>query len=287
MINKYLYLLSGLTRKIGRTNFCPSCGATNSEDIDKKFFHSLLRCKGCELLYRWPYETAQEMQSFYQSSYKQKGLTTDLPDMKTLNELIQKKFNGTSKDFSRVIELFDAISIKKNAKILDYGANWGYGVFQFNSVGFEALGYELSKPRASYADNLGVSVYSDWNDVVSRGPYDVVFSSHVLEHTPDPVAALRQQRSVLKPGGRIVGYVPNGSTEFKKANFDSFHKLWGFVHPVMIDEVFLRKTLDSLFVATGAHVDDDLNKLKIWDKRSHWCGTLTNSELLFIAVDEI
>lgn len=287
MIDKCLYTLRGLTRRVGRISICPSCLEVSSEVVDKKFFHSLLRCNHCKLLFRWPYETAQEMAHFYQKAYKQKGLTTDLPDSKTLNELMLRKFIGSSKDFSRVIDLFNTLSVKPHAKVLDFGANWGYGVFQFKHRGFNAIGYELSKPRASYADKLGVSVYSDWQEIVARGPYDVVFSSHVLEHTPDPANALQQQRSVLKSDGMIVGYVPNGSAEFKKADYESFHRLWGRVHPVMLDDLFLRSALKNSFVATGAHRQDDLISLASWDKKSDWSGTLNTSELFFIAINKI
>lgn len=38
--------------------------------------------------------------------------------------------------------------------------------------------------------------------------YDVVLHSDTLEHVPDPVAALRECRRVLKPGGTLVFTIP-------------------------------------------------------------------------------
>lgn len=77
-----------------------------------------------------------------------------------------------------------------DSRVLDFGANWGYGVWQLRQAGFSAIGYELSEPRAAYSTRLGVEIFTDWSEIQGRAPFDVVFSSHVLEHTPDPARAL-------------------------------------------------------------------------------------------------
>lgn len=43
-----------------------------------------------------------------------------------------------------------------------------------------------------------------------RGRFDTVVCLNVLEHVRDPVAALRNMREALVPGGRVVLYVPRG-----------------------------------------------------------------------------
>ena len=44
--------------------------------------------------------------------------------------------------------------------------------------------------------------------------FDVIFFNHVLEHIPDDVAALREVRRILKPGGLLVLGVPNEGAAF-------------------------------------------------------------------------
>jgi SAM-dependent methyltransferase len=44
----------------------------------------------------------------------------------------------------------------------------------------------------------------------NAGGFDTVLCLHVLEHVADPVAALRNARTALAPGGRVVLYVPQG-----------------------------------------------------------------------------
>ena len=84
-----------------------------------------------------------------------------------------------------------------------------------------------------------------------------------------------RKREVLAPGGMVIAYVPNGSAQFFETDPSAFHKLWGQVHPVMLDEVFVRKALAPLPVAVGAHQPDDLQGLMNWDRKAFWTGTLS------------
>ncbi len=81
----------------------------------------------------------------------------------------------------------------------------------------------------------------------------------------------------------MIAYVPTGSSQFLEADPAAFHKLWGRVHPVMLDEVFVRKALAPLPVAVGAHRADDLRGLANWDRTTRWTGTLNTSEMLMVA----
>jgi SAM-dependent methyltransferase len=47
-----------------------------------------------------------------------------------------------------------------------------------------------------------------------HGPFDYVFSSHCLEHLPNPVAALEHWRSRIKPGGVLFLYLPHPYMEY-------------------------------------------------------------------------
>lgn len=47
-----------------------------------------------------------------------------------------------------------------------------------------------------------------------EGQYDFVFSSHCLEHLPDPVAAIEHWKTRLKPGGVLFLYLPHPSQRY-------------------------------------------------------------------------
>jgi len=223
------------------------------------------------------------MVAFYQSDYRQPGLTTDLPDENGLRHLLATGFRGSDKDFSNILTVLKIIGLSRGARILDFGANWGYGVWQLRQTGYEAVGYELSKPRAEFAQRLGVTVYTDWKDVTAAGGFDVAFSSHVLEHTPDPARAIRDQCAVLRPEGCLIALFPNGSDTFLSKDPQTFHRLWGRVHPVMLSGDFVTRILKSYSVFQGSLCERDLGLLSRWGGCCQCQGDLAGSELLVIA----
>jgi catechol 2,3-dioxygenase-like lactoylglutathione lyase family enzyme len=56
---------------------------------------------------------------------------------------------------------------------------------------------------------------------LADGSFDFVYSSHTLEHIPDPEAALRNWWRVLKPGGFLLLYVPHRDLFEKKQTLPS------------------------------------------------------------------
>ena len=279
---KLRYLVQGFIGRLSTKPACPSCASKQTEGVDQKYFHQLLRCKSCSLLFRFPREGESSMIRFYQNDYKQSGLTTDLPDDETLSTLVSSNFAGSIKDFRRFIDLFAALSLPAGTRILDFGANWGYGMYQFRRAGYSVYGFEVSAPRAAFAEKLSVEISTEWSEVISASPFDVSFSSHVIEHVPDPTEAIARQVAVLKPGGYLIAVFPHGSQSFRDSDFESFHRLWGQVHSVLPTVDYLVNTLptDNYFV--GAMTDDDLNSIATWDGTSSVIGDTTRSELLVV-----
>ena len=59
----------------------------------------------------------------------------------------------------------------------------------------------IARPGDNDVDNIEFQVADIYDLPFDDGQFDVVFSSAVLEHLADPVAALKSLRRVLKPGG--------------------------------------------------------------------------------------
>ncbi len=250
---KLKYLLTSIGKKFsGHKDICPFCAASLSDATvqDSKMFVIQLKKCSCGLLVRTPTDSIKENDLFYQEEYEQ-GSTTDCPDEDALIKLINSNFKNSERDYSDYIQLLNLLGVQPGSKILDFGCSWGYGVYQFSKAGYQASGYEISKPRLHYGINkLNIAGESDVSKI--NGDLDVFFSAHVLEHVPDLNFVFETARKLVKPGGYFIAVTPNGSQAFRKNNSFSFHKLWGKVHPVLLTDDFVLNNFKSDLKIVGS-----------------------------------
>jgi len=282
MNSKYHYLKTSLKKTIcGQGRICPACSSVDSDVVDRKaLVTSLRRCSVCKLLFRAPTTTSEENASFYQSEYSQ-GFTTDVPNSETLKELLDCGFKGHEKSYDMYIAILRSLGLASDARIFDFGCSWGYGSYQLQRAGFEVRAFEISMPRATYAkEKLGVDLVNSLDDF--GAPFDVFFSSHVIEHVPNPLEMFRLARAMVKKGGYFVCLTPNGSDAFRQLNSEQFHKFWGLVHPQLIDDQFVRMAFpdSAVLIASNPY---DFAWLKAWKKDTiPYVGPLTGAEFLFV-----
>jgi len=218
------------------------------------------------------------MHEFYQEEYAQPGLTTELPTKEQLRGLLRDGFAGTSKDFSRVAVLLAALGLSPGAAVLDFGASWGYGTYQLRRAGYAAEAFEVSGPRAAFGTELGVEIHTSLDAL--PGPFDAVYSSHVLEHVPNPLATLRELLARTRPGGFVLAHTPNGSEARRRRDFEGFHRHWGRVHPVLLCDRFIERSFPGLAVYVSSRSDPDA--LRSWDRLERVFDSLDGSELFFV-----
>ena len=77
---------------------------------------------------------------------------------------------------------------------------------------------ELGKLREDFQEPLPEKYYSAFENI-DNDTFDFVYSSHSLEHTPNPISALNDQIRITKPGGIIYSVIPN-----KKNTYDRLRK---------------------------------------------------------------
>ena len=119
---------------------------------------------------------------------------------------------------------------RKDGLLVDIGCSEGYFLEQMGRRGFSRLHGVEPGPQAVEAAGCGFPVHHGyWTPgLFAAGSVDTIVMMHVLEHLPDPAAALVAMREMLAPGGRIAIEVPD---------FGGFHHQ----HLVFLSATYLRR----------------------------------------------
>ena len=136
----------------------------------------------------------------------------------------------------------------KGQTLLDIGCGNGLFLSEAKKKSYEVHGIDLDKRSIDVAkQTYGIEhVYaSTLSDFVVRAKeegltFDLITFFEVLEHQPDPTEFLAQVSSLLNPGGRIVGSVPNRDRVYPEGDRNNgddlppHHFLW-LSEPVLRD----------------------------------------------------
>lgn len=282
MTSRLQYFLWAFKRSIqsdSAANACPACGNSDNQIVRPKYGVTALRqCKACWLRYRTPKDDPGAAETFYADEVYKQGFTTDLPSDAELQVMLANRFAGTEKDFSYRTGVLTAAGLNPGARILDFGCSWGYGSWQMRQAGFEVFSYEIGRERARYAkEKLQCSLVTDLQDL--DGKIDCFFSSHVIEHPPNPRIMFDAAERALRPGGLFVCFAPNGATEREKRDFHEYHMNWGKVHPLMLTPQFM---LGEAGRRGFSHCNVYSSPVDLSDIQAQRDGNLGGGELLMI-----
>lgn len=106
-------------------------------------------------------------------------------------------------NFETVLDWLAEAGLKRSGRILEVGCGHGWFLMAARARGYEALGIEPDQHIASIAQANGATVRTGFfPDVIEPGEkFDAVIFNDVLEHLPNPFAALKDVRSCLVPAG--------------------------------------------------------------------------------------
>lgn len=278
MKDKLKYLIRSVTN-LGQDKKCPYCNTADLKKIDSKYVvTSLYKCNNCGLSHRHPKDDELWMNEFYQTEYSVDDyLVTDLPSDDEIVTLKEELFPRL-RNYDEILDkLFDS-----KVKIVDYGCSWGPSVFKMRESGHDAVGFELSKPRAKFGrEKLDVPIYSAAEDVPEDN--DIVTSSHVIEHLANIEKFVDFAKDHLTEQGLFMIFCPNGNDEYRKREPHVWHVNWGGVHPNCIDTEFARFMFkDNPYLIMTGDWRFDLDKIENWDRKSQVILPEADGKELFI-----
>jgi 2-polyprenyl-3-methyl-5-hydroxy-6-metoxy-1,4-benzoquinol methylase len=108
-------------------------------------------------------------------------------------------------------ELFARLVGGPGRRVLDLGCRYG-ALTRAYAEGNEVVGMDVDREALAEAAKLGIE--TRWADVeqpldAPDNSFDVVVAGELLEHLRDPGAVVAEAERVLRPGGLLVGSVPN------------------------------------------------------------------------------
>lgn len=158
------------------------------------------------------------------------------PPQKYMANYITRKFTSINYD-TKILEigpgdnpLFDE---KKYSNWI--GLDKGY---QMTNLGSTIMFHNYIWGRGKYDklyEGSWESISEDCHKIGYKDKFDLVCGSHSFEHCMKPISALRESAKVLKKGGILVLFVPDGYS-LNPANKDYTHTI--YLTPPMIDEFF-------------------------------------------------
>jgi SAM-dependent methyltransferase len=185
---------------------CPLCDAEATDYlftardrlVGKPGEFPVVRCRSCGFVYLNPRPTKEALAHYYPDEYYPIDEARETRDAITVARGLLRRV--------------EQVCAGRSLKILDAGCGTGLFLKFARDAGHEVHGVELSESAVRYGRQVyGISIEQGTLEAADlpAEAFDVVTMWHVLEHTPDPVAALKVVKRVLKPGGVLLFGVPN------------------------------------------------------------------------------
>jgi len=104
-------------------------------------------------------------------------------------------------------------------KVLEYGVGAGWNLRNIKCS--EKMGYDVSTTLKPLVEQYGIGFTSNTTDI-PVDYFDIVICHHVLEHVPDPLQTLKELLRYMKPGSKLLLFVPtDAAARFNRYNPDS------------------------------------------------------------------
>lgn len=188
---------------------CRVCSGGVARDKEAEEFLALnqgsdfriLKCDSCGFRQLSPIPTQEYLNSIYSESYFEEGGEGGYSYADQVDE-VNVAFRMRAEEFYR--------RLGAGAKVLDVGCATGEFLEHVKNLDMIPQGLELSSygVSACRAKELPVE-QGTLNDFTGNfGQYDGIHIGHVLEHIPDPHQAIKDLKTLIRPGGWIYIEVP-------------------------------------------------------------------------------
>lgn len=179
---------------------CKACGHERAEPIGNKDRFTLMRCVDCGTVSIAPFPTLEEMAAYYEAY---KGTT----------DYTKKEKSKIRRSKARIKRL---TRLTRGKRFLDVGCNYGFAVVAAHALGLDAHGIDvdstaIASNQTRYAGQGSFSYVPVEGHAESGAKADIIYSSEVIEHVPDPARFVAAMSTILETGGVLYLTTPDAS----------------------------------------------------------------------------
>jgi SAM-dependent methyltransferase len=254
----------------GCPNGCPPSDEPVLEGHDR--IHGLpgrfriVRCRRCGLMRTNPRPTPQTIGAYYPDDYAPYRPAED-------GRAKPRRWRHRVKDRIRRFFGRDTRRLPSMAPghLVEIGCASGAYLLQLRDQGWSTEGIEFSDSAAQHARARGLSVQTASVETAAppQSRADIVAAWMVLEHLHDPIRALHKIRGWVKPGGYLVGVVPDAGAFDRKLFGEHWYALHLPAHlyhftPQTLRTVLANSGWDLVQVRWQPNGNNLLNTLEWW-----------------------
>lgn len=194
-------------------------------------YGKVYRCERCGHGSVVPLPTPAEVPAFYAlDEYYTQGKSHIRNIRPGILDKVLTKLAWTFDDGIDLAPALLALNLNAGSWVCEIGCGHGANLVDFMRQGHTTLGVDPDPKAVAHAAESGVEVLLGTGEIlperVRSTRFDLVIMSHSLEHCIDPMLAVANVASILRPGGRFVCEVPNSGCK---------HFLWNTVCSEMFD----------------------------------------------------
>jgi SAM-dependent methyltransferase len=213
----------------GECERCPACGSPRLYELDLLTLRRSIEgrktgfvsgCDECGLVFSNPQPSAAELARLYSPDGEWGRLRAE-PEPAADGHDDKPRGTRWARMFDPIRDALPVTSPPPGAAVMDFGCGPGRLLDSMQERGWSTFGIEPAMDHA-FRRHRGL-------DVVPDVPtFDLIVANHVLEHTPDPLALLRQFAAAARPGAFLCVTVPRLDT--LPVHRDYKYVLKGHVH---------------------------------------------------------
>ena len=205
---------------------CAACGNQLSDKIlEDSSIHKNYKCSKCSLV-QVDLESRSSSKEIHEKEFWKED--SDYKDFAG-TKFTDKKVYDLVLSWNSWFSTFENFFNKK--ELLDVGSGTGISLVKFEEKGFSVLGIEPDKENVSKINKVldhGKCIYGFIENIELDRQYDIIWSSHSLEHMEDPNLCFKKVHQLLKDDGIFCVIVPDG--EFIGSLKDSVRNRFHLFH---------------------------------------------------------